>query len=51
MEQRVLVLVNRLALSNQQICVKILTLVLLNPYLSFFQNTVDPDQLAFDEAI
>ena len=25
-------------------------LVLLNPDLSFFENTVDPDQLASDEA-
>ena len=28
-----------------------LTIVLLNPDLSFFKNTVDPDQLASDEAI
>ena len=27
------------------------TLVLLNPDLSIFENTVDPDQLASDEAI
>ena len=24
------------------------TLVLLNPYLTFYENTVAPDQLAFD---
>ena len=28
-----------------------LTLVLLNPDLSIFENTVDPDQMASDEAI
>ena len=28
----------------------ILTLVLLNPDLSVFENSVDPDQLASDEA-
>ena len=28
-----------------------LTLVLLNPDLSFFESTVDPDQLAPDKAI
>ena len=28
-----------------------LTLILLNTDLSFFENTVDPDQLAFDEYI
>ena len=28
-----------------------LTLVLLNQDLSFFENTVDPDELASDEAI
>ena len=28
-----------------------LTLVLLNPDISSFENTVDPDQLASDEAI
>ena len=28
-----------------------ITLVLLNPQLSIFENTVDPEQLASDEAI
>ena len=28
-----------------------LTLVLLNPDLSFFENAVDPDQMASEEAI
>ena len=28
-----------------------LTLALVNLYLSFFENSVDPDQLASDEAI
>ena len=28
---------------------KVLTLALLNPDLSFFENTVDPDQLASEE--
>ena len=28
-----------------------LTIVLLNPYLSCSENTVDPDQMAYDEAI
>ena len=28
-----------------------ITLVLLNPQLSIFENTVDPEQLACDEAI
>ena len=27
-----------------------LTIVLLNPYLSFYENTVDPYQMASDEA-
>ena len=28
-----------------------ITLVLLNPQLSIFENTVDPEQLASDEVI
>ena len=31
--------------------VEFLTLILLNPDLSFFENTVDPDQLSVDEIL
>ena len=42
--------VKYIAIKHDNFTTLALTLVLLNPGLSFFENDVDPDQLASDEA-